>query len=131
MAHHEPQDFVGFIQTAELARIRHLAAEDLRVVFARHHGLGSRDEGGEESVERLDVHRPAALAALEEVAEAVKLGVGQRLVLGESPHADFQSLPAIALRYYPSLPVAFSDWQAAPTQEPELRLTPATFILRA
>ena len=36
-----------------------------------------------------------------------KLGVGQRLVLGESSHGDFQTLSAIALRYCPSLPVAF------------------------
>ena len=57
-------------------------AEDLWVVFARHHGLRSRDEGGEEPVERLDVHGPAALAAFEEVPEVIKLGVGRRLILG-------------------------------------------------
>jgi DNA mismatch endonuclease Vsr len=56
------------------------------VILARHHGLRSRDEGGEESVELLDVHRPAALAAFEEVPKAVKLGVCQRIVLGESSH---------------------------------------------
>src|ERR1019366_2244904 len=68
-------------------------------------------------------HRPAALAAFEEVPEAVKLGVSQRLVLGEGSHGDVQTLSAIALRYYPSLPGAFSDWRAAPRQEPELRMT--------
>jgi len=70
------------------------AAEDLRVVFARHHGFRSRDEGGEEPVERLDVHRLAAFAIFEEVPEAVKFGVGQRLVLGEGSHGDVQTLTA-------------------------------------
>jgi predicted oxidoreductase len=36
--------------------------------------------GSEEPVQLLDVHRPAALAAFEEVAEAVEFGVGQGLV---------------------------------------------------
>jgi hypothetical protein len=51
---------------------------------------GPANECGEESVEHLDVHRPAALAAFEEVAEAVKLGVGQRLVLGEGLQLFFR-----------------------------------------
>jgi hypothetical protein len=53
------------------------------VVFARHHGLRPCDEGGEESIEFFEVHRFASLAALEEGSEAVKFGVGQRVVLGE------------------------------------------------
>jgi hypothetical protein len=42
--------------------------------------LRSGDEGGEEPVERLDVHGIAALAAFEEVPEAVKFGIRQRLI---------------------------------------------------
>jgi hypothetical protein len=42
------------------AGFRHLTAEHFPVVFVRHHRLRSRDEGGEEPVELLDVHRPAA-----------------------------------------------------------------------
>jgi hypothetical protein len=30
----------------------------------RHHGLQSRDEGAGESIELIDIHRPAALASL-------------------------------------------------------------------
>ncbi len=86
VAHHQSKNFVGFVEADELASVRHLATEDLPIVFARHDGLRSRDEGGEEPVERLNVHRPATLAPLEEVAEAVNLGVGQRLVLGEGSH---------------------------------------------
>src|ERR1019366_9204289 len=86
--HHQPQNFIGFVEACELAGVRYLAAEDLPVVFARHHGLRSRDEGGEESVELLDVHRLAALATLEEVAEAVKFCVSQWLVLGEGLHGE-------------------------------------------
>ena len=73
--HHEPEDLVCLIDAGEHAGVRYLAAEDFPVVSARHHGLRSRDEGGEEPVEYLDVHRPAAFAVLEEVAEVVKLGV--------------------------------------------------------
>ena len=90
MPHHQRQDVVGFVEAAELAGVRHLAAEDLSVVFARHHGLRSRDQGGEESIECLDVHRPAALTALEEVSEAIKFRIRQRLVLGEGSHRHFQ-----------------------------------------
>ena len=43
---------------------------------------GPRDEGGEESVHLLDIHRFPALTVSKEVSEAVKLGIGQRLVLG-------------------------------------------------
>jgi|ERR1017187_5002545 hypothetical protein len=69
------------------SRLPNSQASDISpVVFARHHGLRSRDERGEEAIERLDVHRLSTLAAFEEVPEAVKLGVGQRLVLGESSH---------------------------------------------
>jgi hypothetical protein len=32
----------------------------------RRHGLRSRDEGAEESIELMDIHRPAALASLKE-----------------------------------------------------------------
>src|ERR1019366_7313924 len=71
-----------------LASVRHLAAEDLRVVFARHHGFRSRDERGEESVQLLDVHCPAALATLEEVPETVKVGVREPLGLGEHLHGE-------------------------------------------
>jgi hypothetical protein len=52
--HHQSQNFIGFVEAAELACVRHLAAEDLRVVFARHYGFRARDEGGEEPIERLD-----------------------------------------------------------------------------
>jgi hypothetical protein len=55
---------------------------------------GPADEGGEEPVERLDIHRPPTLAAFEEVSEAVKLGVGQRVVLGEDSHRHFQIVSA-------------------------------------
>ena len=52
-----------------------------------------RSDEGEEPIESLDVHRPAALAAFEEVAEAVKFGVSQRFGLGESFHgSDFNAL---------------------------------------
>jgi hypothetical protein len=43
----------------------------------------AKPEGGEESVELFDVHRPAVLAAIEEFSEAVEFGNGQRLDLGE------------------------------------------------
>ncbi len=36
VTHHQPQDFVGFVEAGELAGVRHLAAEDLLIVFARH-----------------------------------------------------------------------------------------------
>ena len=86
MTHYQSQNFIGFIEAAELAGVRHLAAENLPVVFARHHDLWSRDESGEKSVELLDVHRPATLATFEEVSEAIKFGVGHRLLLGEGSH---------------------------------------------
>ena len=41
--HHQPEDFVRLFEAGELAGIRHLAAEDLPVVFARHHGFRPRD----------------------------------------------------------------------------------------
>jgi hypothetical protein len=41
---------------------------------ARHHGLRSRNEGGEESVQLLDVHRPASLAVLEEFSDKCSVG---------------------------------------------------------
>ena len=63
------------------AGVRHLAAEDLPAVFAQHHGLRPGNERGEESIECLDVQRPPALAAFEEVSEAVRLRIRQRLVL--------------------------------------------------
>ena len=84
--HHEPQNFVGFVEAAELAGVGHLAAEDLWIVLARHDRFRPRNEGGEEPVEFLDVHRPAALAPFEEVSEAVEFGVGQRLVLFKRLH---------------------------------------------
>ena len=59
MPHHQSQDFIRFIEAAELAGVRHLTAEDLRVVFARHHGFRSRYECGEEPVQLLNVHGPA------------------------------------------------------------------------
>lgn len=55
---------------------------NLGVVLARHHGFRSCDKGGEESVELLYVHRPAALAIIQEITEAVEFGVGQWGVLG-------------------------------------------------
>ena len=88
MAHHEPQNLVRLVETVELVGVRYLAAEDLRVVLARHHGLRPGDERGEEPVEFFEVHGPAALAAFEEGSEAVKLGVGQRVVLGEGLHGN-------------------------------------------
>jgi len=84
--HHQSQNFIGFVKAAELAGVRHLPAEHFPIVFAGHHGLWSRDEGGEKPVERLDVHRPAALAAFEEVTEAVEFGVGQGFGLGKGCH---------------------------------------------
>ena len=50
------------------------------VVFAGHHGLRPRDQGGEEPVQFLDVHRLAVLTAFEEVSKAVEFGVGERLI---------------------------------------------------
>jgi hypothetical protein len=114
VTHHQPQDFVGFVQTAELAGVRHLAAEDLRIVLARHDNLRACDEGGEESVERLDVHRPAALAAFEEVSEAIKLGVGQRLVLGEGPNWESPGIVNNRLRYHPRVRKQITDTIASP-----------------
>src|ERR1019366_1919933 len=72
-----------------------------------HHGLRSRDEGGEEPVERLDVHRPAALAAFEGVAEAVKFGVCQRVVLRKGPHWESPSIVNSRLRYHSRLAAGF------------------------
>jgi hypothetical protein len=83
---HQSQNFVRLIEASKFGGVRHPATEDLRVAFAGHHGLGTGDECGEESVELLDVHRPAPLAAFEEVREAVEFGVGQRAVLGEGSH---------------------------------------------
>lgn len=40
--HHQSQNFIGFTEAPELADIRHPANEHLLIVFARHHGLGSR-----------------------------------------------------------------------------------------
>jgi hypothetical protein len=57
------------------AGVRHLAAEDLPAVFARHHGLRPGNGRGEEPGELLDVHG-LALAAFEEVCEAVEFGIG-------------------------------------------------------
>jgi len=44
--------------------------------------------GGEEPVQFFEIHRLVALATLEEVAEAVKFGVGQRFVLGKGLHGE-------------------------------------------
>jgi hypothetical protein len=68
---------------------------------------------GTVSIGSFEVSRSAALATFEEVLEAVEFGIGQRFVLGEGLQRDTQTLSAIALRYYPSLPVALSDWRAA------------------
>src|ERR1019366_5733410 len=81
--HHQSKNFIGFVEAAKLAGIRHLASEDLAVVFARHHALRSRDKGGEEPIELLDVHCFAALATFEELRETIEFGVGQRLSLGD------------------------------------------------
>ena len=81
-----------------------------RLYSVGNHGLQSRDEGCEESVEYLDVHR---LAVLEEVPEAVKLGLGQGLGVGESSRGDFRCsrqtptiLPLVAVRpaSWPAVP---------------------------
>ena len=40
VAHHQSKNFVRFVEAGELAGVRHLAAEDLPIVFARYHGLG-------------------------------------------------------------------------------------------
>ena len=77
---------------AKLAGIRHLASEDLAVVFARHHALRSRDKGGEESIELLDVHCLAALATFEEFRETIEFGVGQRLLMGHFCGARMRSI---------------------------------------
>jgi hypothetical protein len=71
VAHQKRDDFIRFLHTAELVRVRKLAAEHLRQVFAGHHDLGACDQGGKEPVKLLDVHRLAASAALEESSEAV------------------------------------------------------------
>jgi len=34
----------------------------------------------------LDIHRPAALASFEKIAEAVEFGVGKGFGLGKGPH---------------------------------------------
>jgi hypothetical protein len=107
VAHHQSQNFVGFVQTAELANIRHLAAENLPVVLTWHHHIRSGDEGGEEPVEFLDVHRPAALASSEEFPEAVEFGIGQRFVLGEGLHWECPSIVNNRLQYHPRLARGF------------------------
>jgi hypothetical protein len=56
-------------------------------------------------VERLDIHRFAALATSKEVSEAVEFGVRQRLVLGEGSHYVSNVL-GDGLRYHPCLPIA-------------------------
>lgn len=86
MPHQQSENFIGFLEAAKLAGIRHLASEDLSVVFARHHGFRSRDQGSEEPIELFNVHRPAALASSEELRETIEFGVGQWLVLGEGFH---------------------------------------------
>jgi hypothetical protein len=50
--HDESQDFIAFIQTAELAGVRNLGAEDLQELFARPHGLGFRAESVDENESR-------------------------------------------------------------------------------
>src|SRR5450759_2495394 len=49
--HHQSQNFIGLVEAGELAGVRHLAAEDLRVVLARHDNLRACDQGGEKSPE--------------------------------------------------------------------------------
>ena len=50
----------------------------------------------------------------------VKLGVGQRFVLGDGSHGDIQTLSAIALRYYPLLARRLFRLVSSPKAEPEL-----------
>src|SRR5439155_11227996 len=84
--HHELQDIVGLIEAAEFAGIGHLAAEDFRQIFTRHHILGACNERGEKSVEFFDIHRLAAFAGFEKFSKVVEFSVRQGLVLGESLH---------------------------------------------
>jgi len=56
-------------------RHRPSCSEDLAVVFARHHSLRPA-EGGEETIELLDVHSLAALATFEEFRETIEFGLG-------------------------------------------------------
>jgi hypothetical protein len=49
--HDQPQDFVRLIEARKITGVCHLAAEGFL-------GIRSRNKGGEESVELLNVHRP-------------------------------------------------------------------------
>ena len=84
--HQERQYFVRFVKAGKLAGIRHLPAEHFRQVFAGHHDLGARDQGGEKAVELLDTHGLAALATLQKFLETVQFRLRQRFVLGEDSH---------------------------------------------
>jgi hypothetical protein len=75
--HAQRQDFIRFLKILELLGVRSLAAEHLRQVFAGQQDLGSHNEGSEQSIDLLDIHSIAAIAALEEFPQAIKFGFRQ------------------------------------------------------
>jgi len=52
-------------------------------------------------IELLDVHRRTALATFEEVSEAIKLSIRERLMLVENLHGAFPVVSVPVLRYQP------------------------------
>jgi hypothetical protein len=56
------QDFPCFVEICELDDFRHLAPEDLAIVFTGHYGLRPGNERGEEPVEFFEIHCLTALA---------------------------------------------------------------------
>jgi hypothetical protein len=83
-----PRVALTLIETVELTGLFHRPAEYLRVVLARHHGFGTRDQGGEEPVEFFKVHRIAAFALAQEIAQAIQFGIGRRLGLRKGLHSQ-------------------------------------------
>jgi hypothetical protein len=78
-------DFIGFVPHWRLAGLRHFVAEGHWVLSAWQNGLGSQDEGGEESVYRFDAHRSATLQVLRRMLWATvsinQLSISKRLIL--------------------------------------------------
>ena len=63
----------------ERGLVDHVASPNFREVLARWNVVGTADQGGEEAVQRLKVHRTLVPKALEYVGELIELCVGQGL----------------------------------------------------
>ena len=59
--------------------VDHLISPDLRKILGFGNVAGVANQGSKESIELLEVHRSLAAKALEHVAQALEIGIGQWL----------------------------------------------------